>query len=108
MSATNIGKCHQKSHVPNWEMVRLDVFDRIATHEAMIRVEEEIEYGVRGEAIAKNVAIGDNVVMPCESGNGKQFWLLLCDKLVHIVAKTFIDSYKNTYYEGDCVIYGCY
>jgi hypothetical protein len=47
MTATNIGECHQKSHVPNWEMVRLDVFNKLTTCEAMMGVEEETEYGVR-------------------------------------------------------------
>jgi hypothetical protein len=50
-------------------MVRLDVFNRHATREAMMGVEEEIEYGVGGKAITENVAVGDNVIMPCESGN---------------------------------------
>jgi hypothetical protein len=85
-------------------MVRLDVFKKPVTCEAMMGVEEEIEYGARGKAIVKNVVVGDNVVMPCESGNGKLFWLLFCDKPVHTMAKTFIDPYKYTYYEGDCII----
>jgi hypothetical protein len=59
MNATSIRECHQKFHVPNWEMVRLDVFDSLATHEAMMGVEEEIKYGVRGEVIANNVIVGD-------------------------------------------------
>ncbi len=50
-------------------MVRLDVFNRPATREAMMGIEEEIEYGARGKAIAENVVVGDNVIMPCESGN---------------------------------------
>jgi hypothetical protein len=57
-----------------------------------------------GEAIANKVPIGDNIVVPCESTNGKQFWLLLWDKPKHIVTKTFIDAYKNRYYEGDSMI----
>jgi len=39
--------------------------------ETMLGVEKEIEYGVGGEALADNVAIGDNVVVTYESGNGK-------------------------------------
>jgi hypothetical protein len=46
--------------------------------------------------------------VPCESRNGEQFWLLLCDKPKHMVRETFIDAYKNTYYEGDSVIQGWY
>jgi len=71
-------------------------------------MEEETEYGDGGKAIADNVSIGDNIVVPCESDNGEGFWLLLCDKPKHVVKDTFTDAYKNTYYEGDEVIGGCY
>ncbi len=33
---------------------------------------------------------------------------MLCDKPKHVVTETFIDAYKNTYYEGDELIQGCY
>jgi hypothetical protein len=89
-------------------MVRLDVFDKPATCEAMMGIEEETEYGIGGKAIVENVVVGDNVVMPCESGNGEHFWLLLCDKPIRIVVETFNDPYKNTYYEEVCIICGCY
>jgi hypothetical protein len=69
-------------------------------------LEEEIEYRVGGEAIFDKVSVGDNLVVPCESDNGKVFWLLLCDKPKHIVKDTFTDAYKNTYYKGDEVIWG--
>jgi hypothetical protein len=71
-------------------------------------MEEEIEYGVGGEAIANNVFIGDNIVVPCENDNGEAFWLLFCDKPKHVVKDTFTDAYKNTYNEGYEVIYECY
>jgi hypothetical protein len=54
-------------------MVRLDVFDRPTTRETMMGVKEETKYGARGETIAKNVTIGDNVAMPCESVNENIF-----------------------------------
>jgi len=38
------------------------------------------------------VVIGDNIVVPCESENGKQCWLMLCDKPKHVVIETFIDA----------------
>ncbi len=38
------------------------------------------------------VVIGDNIVVPCESENGEQFWLMLCDKPKHFVIETFIDA----------------
>jgi len=46
--------------------------------------------------------------VPCESENGKQFMFMLCDKPKHVVTEAFIDAYKNTYYEGDELIQGCY
>jgi hypothetical protein len=42
--------------------------------------------------------------VPCEGENGKQLWLMLCDKPNHVVIESFIDAYKNTYYEGDKLI----
>ncbi len=36
------------------------------------------------------VVIGDNIVVPCESENGDQFWLILCDKLKHVVIETLL------------------
>ncbi len=33
---------------------------------------------------------------------------MLCDKPKHVVIETFIDAYKNTYYEGDELIQGRY
>jgi hypothetical protein len=72
----------------------------------MLGIEEETKYGSSGEAIANGVVVGDNIVMPCESSNGEQFWLMLCDKPIHVVTNTFTNIYKNTYHEGDWVIHG--
>jgi hypothetical protein len=74
----------------------------------MLKFYEEMEYGARGEAIVNGVAIGDNIVVPCENENGEQLCLILCDKPKHVVIETFIDAYKNTYYEGDELIWGRY
>ncbi len=63
-----------------------------------------MQYGVEGDTIFDRVSIGDNLVVPCENDNGKVFWLLLCEKPKHSMKDTFIDAYKNTYYEGDEVI----
>ncbi len=43
--------------------------------------------------------MGDNVVVVCES-----FWLLLCDKLVHSVKKSYTNDWGQTWYEGDSAI----
>jgi hypothetical protein len=70
----------------------------------MLEMEEETKYGQGGEAIVDGVTIGNNIAVPYESKNGKQFWLFLCDKPKHMVIETFIDAYINTYYEGDSAI----
>jgi hypothetical protein len=101
-------ECNQKSLTPTWQLVRLDVFDRLEAHQAMLEMEEEIKYGPGGEAIANGVIIGDNIVVFCKNRIGEQFWLFLCDKPKHMVTKTFVDAYKNTYYEKDSVIRGRY
>jgi hypothetical protein len=88
--------------------MRLDVSDKLAMHEAMLGIEEEIGYVVGGKALVDNVAIGDIVDVLCENGNEEQFWLLLCDKPVHTMLETFTNAYKNTYYEGNFVIHDCY
>jgi hypothetical protein len=72
----------------------------------MFKLEEEIVYGFGGDAIVDRIDVGDNIVILCESEIGEEFWLLLCEKTKHNVIKTFIDNYKNTYYEGDEVICG--
>jgi hypothetical protein len=83
------------------------VLDKLAACETMFILKDETSYGSRGEAIANEVVVGNNIVIPCESGNGEQFWLLLCDEIKHIMIETVIDTYKNTYYEGDELIHGC-
>jgi hypothetical protein len=37
----------------------------------MLRLEDETL--IRGEAIANELTIGDNIIVPYKSGNGKQF-----------------------------------
>jgi hypothetical protein len=59
------------SHVPSWEIVKLDVFGKPTMHEAMLGVNEETKYGSKGKTLTNNDAIGDNVVLPYESGHGE-------------------------------------
>lgn len=65
-------------------------------------------YGAKGETIVESISIGDNVAIPCDNDVGKVLWLLFCDKAKHIVKDNFVDSYGNTYYEGDEVIQNYY
>ncbi len=82
------------------------MLDKLVAREAMLRLNDETLYGSGGEVIVGEVDVGDNIAIPCESGNGEQFLLLFCGKTKHIVIETFIDDYKSTYYEGDDVICG--
>jgi hypothetical protein len=91
------------SHVPSCKIVRLDVSNKLAMCEAMLGVKEETKYGAWGKTLVNNVVIGDNVV-PCESGNGEQFWLLFYDIPIHIVVETFTYAYINK----DFIICGHY
>jgi hypothetical protein len=83
------------------------VLHKLATHEAVLKLEENV-YGYGEEAIVDKVDVGHNIVVPCESEIGKELWLILCDKAKHNVTETFTDQYNNTYYEGDEVICGCW
>jgi hypothetical protein len=56
-------------------MFKLNVFYKLVAYQAQLGLEEEIEYGVGGKAIFDKVFVGDNLVVPCESDNGKVFWL---------------------------------
>ncbi len=62
---------NQKSLAPTWQLIQLDVFDKPKVHQAMLEMEEETKYGLRGEVIVDGVTIGDNIVVPCESRNGE-------------------------------------
>jgi hypothetical protein len=65
------GECNQKLLVPSWQLVRLNVFDRPRVQQAMLEMEEEIEYGLGREDIVNGINVGDNIVVPCESENGE-------------------------------------
>jgi hypothetical protein len=39
----------------------------------MPKLEDETLYGSRGEAIANELTVGDNIIVPYKSGNGEQF-----------------------------------
>lgn len=47
------------------------MFDRSRIQQAMLEMEEEIEYGPRGEDIINGINVGEKIVVPCESENGE-------------------------------------
>lgn len=74
----------------------------------MLNLEDDTQYGAKGKTIVDSIGIGDNVAIPCDNDVGKVLWLLHFDKVKHIVKDIFVDSYGNTYYEGDEVIQSRY
>jgi hypothetical protein len=70
----SIGEYHQAAHVPSWQIVQLDVFDKPTTQQSMLEIKEDTQYGLVREVIIDAIEVGDNIVVPCKSGIGKQFW----------------------------------
>ncbi len=54
---------------------------------------QEIEFKTRGEQMANDLVVGDNIVVVCQSSTNESFQLFLCDKMVHIVKESFIDGW---------------
>jgi hypothetical protein len=57
-------ECDHESHVTPWKMFKLNVSNKLTICQAQLGLEEEIEYGVGGEAIFYRVFVGDNLVVP--------------------------------------------
>jgi hypothetical protein len=52
-----------------------------------MRMQSKNKVWIKTKKIANELVVGDNVVVVCES-----FWLLLCDKHVHSVKKSYIND----------------
>lgn len=48
------------------------------------------------EQICKDVQVGKNVAVPIDLAN-EPFWILLCDKVVHVVHEFFLDAWNNSF-----------
>ncbi len=64
---------------------------------------EEIKASTASEWIVDNLCPSDNVIVPTIDG---QFWLMLVEKGLHVVAKSFKDVDANEWTKGDIVIRG--
>jgi hypothetical protein len=73
--------------VPPWTLARLKPVNCHDVGDIIRECNQEIKFGSRQEKIANDLVVGDNVVVVCES-----FWLLLCDKHVHSVRKSYIND----------------
>jgi hypothetical protein len=46
---------------------------------------DEVEFGSGGKQMAKHVQVGDNVAVKCQISTDKDYWILLCDKELHMI-----------------------
>jgi hypothetical protein len=72
----------------------------------MFDLGEEVECGIGGEWITNAVCVRDNVAVITNIKTNEQFWLLLVDKMVHVVHESFEDRWGNSYVKGDVVLKG--
>ncbi len=64
---------------------------------------EEIESNTRGEWIDDNLCPGDNVAIPTID---EPFWIMLVERGLHVVAKSFKDVDANEWTKSNMVIRG--
>jgi hypothetical protein len=67
---------------------------------------DEIEFGSGGEEMIEGVQLGDNVVVKCQTSTSKDYWILLCDKGLHMIQDYFTYGWGQEWLLGDCVIQG--
>ncbi len=60
--------------------------------------------GGRGEEMANEVIVGDNIAMLNFVDEG--FWIMLVDTPIHMVKEHFIDGWGQEWFEGDYVLQG--
>jgi hypothetical protein len=98
------GGCVNKEHDLEWTLIRLRPKNNLKVRGMMYDLDEEIEVGTKGEWIAKNLFLSDNVVVPTLVD--EPFWLMLVDKNPHVVVVSFKDAIGNEWMEGDVVVCG--
>ncbi len=59
--------------------------------EVMVNLNDPMEFGSGGEEMAKDVLVGDNIVVFCQSFANESFWIMLIDKPLHMVIRHFND-----------------
>jgi hypothetical protein len=55
--------------------------------------------------MAEDVHIGDNVAVRCNTVD-ENFWILLCDKMLHMVKKAFTNEWGQKWHLGEWVLRG--
>ncbi len=93
-----------KDHVHEWILTCLRLKNTLEVRDIMYDLNEEIEANTRGEWIVDNLHPSNDVVIPTTTD--EPFWLMLVEKGVHVVDKSFIDSDGNEWTQGDMVVRG--
>jgi hypothetical protein len=106
-SRTPAFECEQTEHVPPWRLHRLQPQNTREVREMMYDSEEEFHSESRFEQICEDVQVGENVAVPTDLAH-EPFWIVLCDRAIHIVQESFTDAWDNSFVVGDVVIRGYY
>jgi hypothetical protein len=63
-----------------------------------------MEYGSGGKQMAKDVHVGNNVVMKCDDDIDEDYWILLCDKGLYMIQQGLKDGWGQDWFRGNWVI----
>lgn len=58
--------CQHKSHVTDWNLVRLSIRDMVSARAIMGEGDNEIWWGTYGEDVEDHACVGENVAIPCQ------------------------------------------
>ncbi len=94
----------QIGHVTPWKLIWLKPTNPFDVQVAFDQSIDEINYGNGGEEMAKDVHIGDNVAIRCQTSTNEDYQILLCDKGLHMIQEGFTDSWGQEWFLGDQVI----
>jgi hypothetical protein len=97
-------QCVNKDHVSEWILMCLRLKNILEVRDIIYVPNEEIEVGIGGEWIANNLHPGGNVAIPITTY--ELFWLMLVEKGVHVVDKSFTYSNGNEWTQGYMVVEG--
>ena len=67
-------------------------------------------YGAERELLTATLDVGDIFAVNAAAGNdkGKDFWIIICTKVLHTVKAPFTDKWGTSFNEGDEVVAGKY
>ncbi len=71
----------------------------------MLEIEEDTQYGLAKEALLMQLRSMTTLLSHARARMENNFGFFFFDQTKLVVIKTFIDTYKNTYDEGDFIIF---